>query len=153
MYSDNNLIYIFTILEAIEKINLYTQDLKDDEEFYYANNQMNFNAVVSLLIAVGEENKKIEQKVKDNYPFNWSDISKMRDKISHNYRGINPYMVWDIVQNSIPEYKDIILTIVPKIDGFKEVLDDALDSSFYTHLEYLKKFEALKPQIMCKIPF
>lgn len=139
MYSDHNLIYIFTILEAIEKINLYSEDCQDDEEFYYANNQMNFNAVVSLLIAIGEENKKIEQQIKDDSPFNWNDISKMRDKISHNYRGINPYMVWDIIQNSIPEYKKIILTILPKVNEFKEALVDALDSKFYLHLEYLKK--------------
>ena len=36
MYSDNNLIYIFTILESIEKIDIYTKNLADDEEFYYA---------------------------------------------------------------------------------------------------------------------
>jgi len=141
MYSDYNLIYLFTILEAVEKINLYTQDCEDDEEFYYANNQMNFNAVVSLLIAIGEENKKIEQKIKDDYPFNWSDISKMRDKISHNYRGINPYMVWDIVKNSIPKYKNIILNILPNVDEFREALADALNSKFYTHLEYLKNIK------------
>ncbi len=138
MYNDNNLIYLFTILEAIEKIEIYTKDCKDDEEFYYTNDQMNFNAVVSLLIAIGEENKKIEQNIKDDYPFNWNNISKMRDKISHNYRGINPYMVWDIVKNSIPKYKNIILAILPKVDEFKEALIDALDSRFYTHLEYLK---------------
>ena len=144
MYSDNNLIYLFTILEAIEKIDLYTQDLSDDEEFYSANNQMNFNAVVNLLIAIGEENKKIEQKIKNDYPFNWNDISKMRDKISHNYRGINPYMVWDIVQNSIPEYKELLLNILPKVDEFKEALTDALDSQFYIHLGYLKNLKFIK---------
>lgn len=138
MYSDNNLIYIFTILESIEKINLYTKDLTDDEEFYYANNQMNFNAVVSLLIAIGEENKKIDQQIKDDYTFNWNDISKMRDKISHNYRGINPYMVWDIVKNSLGEYQNILRGILPNINQFEEALDDALNSNFYTHLEYLK---------------
>ena len=31
MYSDHNLIYFFTILEAIEKINIYAQDCQDDE--------------------------------------------------------------------------------------------------------------------------
>lgn len=138
MYSDNNLIYIFTILESIEKINLYTKDLTDDEEFYYANNQMNFNAVVSLLIAIGEENKKIDQQIKNNYTFNWNDISKMRDKISHNYRGINPYMVWDIIKNSLGEYQNILKGILPNIDQFEEALGDALNSNFYTHLEYLK---------------
>jgi uncharacterized protein with HEPN domain len=141
MYSDNNLIYLFTILEAIEKINLYTKDCSDDEEFYYANDQMNFNAVVSLLIAIGEENKKIEEKIKGDYSFSWNEISKMRDKISHNYRGINPYMVWDIVKNSIPEYKTILLKIVPNVNDFKEALEDALDSKFYMHLEYLKNIK------------
>jgi len=138
MYSDNNLIYVFTILESIEKINLYTKDLADDEEFYYANNQMNFNAVVGLLIAIGEENKKIDQQIKDDYAFNWNDISKMRDKISHNYRGINPYMVWDIIKNSLGEYQNILREILPKINQYEEALDDALNSNFYTHLKYLK---------------
>jgi uncharacterized protein with HEPN domain len=141
MYKVHNLVYLFTILEAIEKINLYIKNCEDDEEFYYLNDQMNFNAVVNLLIAIGEENKKIEQHIKDDYHFNWSDISKMRDKISHNYRGINPYMVWDIVKNSLPKYKNIILNILPKVDEFQEALVDALESKFYTHLEYLKDIE------------
>jgi uncharacterized protein with HEPN domain len=141
MYSYNNLIYLFTILEAIEKINIYTQDCTDDEEFYYINDQMNFNAVVSLLIAIGEENKKIQQDIKNDFPFSWSDISKMRDKISHNYRGINPYMVWDIIKNSIPEYKNILLQILPKIDEFNEALDDVLASKFYKHLAYLEELK------------
>ena len=138
MYSDDNLIYIFTILESIEKIKIYTKDLKDDEEFYCANNQMNFNAVISLLIAIGEENKKINQKIKDDYNFNWNDISKMRDKISHNYRGINPYMVWDIIKNSLGEYQNILIKILPNIKHYEEALEDALNSKFYTNLEYLK---------------
>ena len=138
MYSDKNLIYIFTILESIEKINLYTKNFLDDESFYYANDQMNFNAVVSLLIAIGEENKKIEQQIKDDYAFSWNDISKMRDKISHNYRGINPYMVWDIIQNSLGDYKKLLVNILPNIDEYEVALDDALDSKFYTHLQYLK---------------
>ena len=138
MYSDNNLIYIFTILEAIEKINLYSKQCSDEEEFYYVNEQMNFNAVVNLLIAIGEENKKIEQKIKDDFPFYWNDISRMRDKISHNYRGVNPYMVWDIIKNPLQEYKQILIQILPNVQDFEEALKDALDSKFYTHLEYLK---------------
>jgi len=139
MYSDKNLIYIFTILEAIEKINLYTKVFEDDESFYYANDQMNFNAVVSLLIAIGEENKKIDTQIKSDVDFTWNDISKMRDKISHNYRGINPYMVWDIIQNPLQEYKEVLISVLPKVDDFNEALDDALKSDFYLNLGYLKK--------------
>ncbi len=96
MYSDTNLIHIFTILEAIEKISLYTQEFEDEEEFYHSESQLYFNAVVNLLIAIGEENKKIDQSIKDDYLFAWSNISKMRDKMSHNYRAVSAYRVWDI---------------------------------------------------------
>ena len=138
MYSDKNLIYIFTILEAIEKINIYTKQFSDDETFYYANNQMNFNAVVSLLIAIGEENKKIDSSIKNDVEFEWNNISKMRDKISHNYRGINPYMVWSIIQNPLQEYKQVLIDVLPMIKDFKEALSDALNSEFYLNLAYLK---------------
>lgn len=138
MFNSNNLIYIFTTLESIEKIFIYTKDFKDDEEFFYANEQLNFNAVISQLIAIGEESKKIDQGIKKKYSFSWSDIGKLRDKISHNYRGINPYVVWDIVENSLPKYKSILLEILPYVKDYKEALRDALDSDFYKHLSYLK---------------
>ena len=139
MYNAKNLIHIFTILEAVEKINIYCKGFEDDEELYTANDQLNFNAVVNLLIAIGEENKKIDNDIKIDYDFYWKDISKMRDKISHNYRGVSPYIVWDIIQNFLPEYKKVLLQVLPNIEDFNEALKDALNSKFYTHLEYLNK--------------
>ena len=61
----------------------------------------------------------------------------MRDKISHNYRGVSPYIVWDIIINFLPLYKKILLDILPNIEDFNDALSDALDSKFYTHLSYL----------------
>jgi uncharacterized protein with HEPN domain len=138
MYSYKNLLFIFTILEAIEKIEIYTKKFEDEEEFYYANEQLNFNGVVSLLIAIGEENKKIDEQIKNDYPFEWREISKMRDKISHNYRGVSPFVVWDIIKNHLLDYKKLLVEILPNIEEFEEALDDALNSSYYTHLNYLK---------------
>lgn len=129
MYSDKNLIYIFTVLEAIEKVFIYTKNFKDDEEFYESENQLYFNAVVNLLIAIGEENKKIDEEIKKDYFFSWNDISKMRDKISHNYRGISPYIVWDIVKNSLKSYKNVLIEILPNIDDYEETLNEALKSN------------------------
>lgn len=139
MYSDKNLIYIFTILEAIEKIFIYTKDFQDDEEFYECENQLYFNAVTNLLIAIGEENKKIEEQIKLDFSFSWNDISKMRDKISHNYRGISPYIVWDIIKNSLENYKNILIKILPNVEDYNDTLEEALNSAYYTHLDYLKK--------------
>jgi uncharacterized protein with HEPN domain len=139
MFDSKNLIYIFTILEAIEKIFIYSKNCEDYEDLYYINEQMNFNAIVNLLIAIGEENKKIDSQIKNSFDFDWKSISKMRDKISHNYRGINPYIVWDIIENHLPNYKIILLDILPKVQEFEEALKDVLESEFYKHLEYLQK--------------
>jgi uncharacterized protein with HEPN domain len=70
MFSDKNLAYILTTLEAIEKINLYTKDFIDPEVFYEANDQLNFNATYNLLIVVGEESKKNRKRVTKNVPTN-----------------------------------------------------------------------------------
>ncbi|MBN2824106.1 MAG: hypothetical protein JXQ76_02190, partial [Campylobacterales bacterium] len=87
----------------------------------------------------GKENKKIEDVIKNSYPFVWGNISKMRDKMSHNYRGVSAYRVWDIVQNWLPQYKALLIEILQKVEDFQEALDDALNSEYYIHLNYLKK--------------
>lgn len=64
MYNDKNLIYIFTILGCIEKCWIYTKDFDEAIDFVFANQQKDLNAVISMFIAIGEESKKIEQKLK-----------------------------------------------------------------------------------------
>ena len=64
MFDSKNVLYILTMLEAIEKIFIYSADFEDEEEFYFANKQLNFNASVNLLIAIGEENKKINEELR-----------------------------------------------------------------------------------------
>ncbi|MEA1891932.1 MAG: HepT-like ribonuclease domain-containing protein [Campylobacterota bacterium] len=138
MFSSNNISYILTILEAIEKVFYYTKGFKDEEEFFYANKQLNFNATANLLIAIGEENKKIDDGLKTSSKINWRNISAMRDKISHNYRGIDESMVWDIVQNYLGVLKVLLVEMLPKIDNHTTYIREALKSKYYEDLLYLE---------------
>lgn len=63
----------------------------------------------------------------------------MRDKISHNYRGIDPDLVWDILHDSLIEFKKILVIAVHNTDDFYNALNDALQSRYYLHLGYLKE--------------
>ncbi|MBN2895362.1 MAG: DUF86 domain-containing protein [Campylobacterales bacterium] len=47
-------------------------------------------------MAIGEENKKIDEKLKISTAINWKNLSAMRDKISHDYRGVDEAIVWGI---------------------------------------------------------
>ncbi len=138
MFDPKNLTYILTMLEAIEKIMLYTEEFNDEESFYFANKQLNFNAVVNLPIVCGEENKKIDKRLKTSKEINWQNISAMRDKISHNYRGIDESIVWDIVQNYLPKLKKALIEMVPKVENYQLYIKEALKSDYYQEIDYLK---------------
>ena len=138
MYSSKNMLYILSMLEAIEKICLYAEGFEDEEVFYSANRQLNFNACVNLLIACGEENKKIAPGLKHTEAVNWKNISAMRDKLSHDYRGIDESIVWNIIQEYLPTLKEALIEMIPYVESYDIYLQEALQSDHYTELKYLQ---------------
>ena len=139
MFDSKNILYVLTMLESIEKIFIYSSDFEDEEKFYFANKQLNFNATVNLLIVVGEENKKIDDRLKVSNRINWKNISAMRDKISHNYRGIDESMVWEIIKDYLPTLKELLIEMLPKIENSVVYINEALKTQYYEELHYLKE--------------
>ncbi|MFN8257175.1 MAG: HepT-like ribonuclease domain-containing protein [Bacteroidales bacterium] len=42
------------------------------------------------------------------YLINWKNMAGMRDRLIHDYMGINYSIVWDVVRNKIPELTEQI---------------------------------------------
>ncbi len=61
MYNEKNLVYIFTMLECIEKCWIYTADFDTPDDFIWANEQKELNAVVSLFIAFVRNRKRLNK--------------------------------------------------------------------------------------------
>ncbi len=137
MFDSKNTLYILTMLEAIEKIFIYSNEFEDEETFFIANKQLNFNATVNLLIAIGEENKKIDNGLKTSTKINWKNISAMRDKVSHNYRGIDESMVWEIVKDYLPILKQLLIEMLPLIQDSQTYIKEAVKTDYYEDLKYL----------------
>lgn len=140
MYKEENLIFIFTILECVEKCGIYTDGFTNPNEFIWADEQMRLNAVISLFIAIGEESKKIDQNLKDDIEtkLNWSDVAGIRDKISHDYRGVDAEILWAVIQKDLPRLKGALLEMLGLIKPSRELLNEFLDSQYYKHLTYLR---------------
>jgi uncharacterized protein with HEPN domain len=140
MYKEKNLIFIFTILECIEKCSIYTDGFANPNDFIWADEQMRLNAVISLFIAIGEESKKIDQNLKDGAEtkLNWSDIAGIRDKISHDYRGVDAEILWAVIKKDLPRLKNALLEMLGLIKPSKELIAEFLDSPYYKHLTYLR---------------
>ncbi len=71
--------------------------------------------------------------------FDSKNISAMRDKISHNYRGIDESMVWEIIKDYLPILKELLIEMLPKIENNKLYINEALNTKYYAELKYLKK--------------
>lgn len=78
-------------------------------------------AVVRSLEIIGEATKKIPADVK----YKWSDISwknmaGMRDRLIHDYMGINYNIVWDVIENIIPDVRIQIACVIEE-ESKKEI--------------------------------
>ena len=73
-------------------------------------------AVVRSLEVIGEATKKIpaDFKVKWN-SVRWKDMAGMRDRLIHDYMGVNYSIVWDVFKNKIPELHKQILEVFDKL--------------------------------------
>ncbi|MFT6827850.1 MAG: hypothetical protein ACJAZV_001136 [Roseivirga sp.] len=55
---------------------------------------------------IGEATKKIPSDFRNRYPdIEWRGMAGLRDKLIHDYFGIDYDLVWDVIQNKIPKLK------------------------------------------------
>jgi uncharacterized protein with HEPN domain len=67
-------------------------------------------AVVRSLEIIGEATKKIPADVKVKWnSIPWKNMAGMRDRLIHDYMGVNYTLVWDVMKNKVPDmYLQII---------------------------------------------
>ena len=138
-FSDKNALYLLTILEAIQKVKIYAEGYTSAEELFNAKDQMAYNGICHLLLAIGEESKKIEVTLKETQSFiSWEEIAGLRNRIAHDYRGIDQNIVFQIVKYELDTLQGACERLLQMLKMDKNEFRTLLDNPFYTHLSYLK---------------
>ena len=89
------------IMDALLHISDYTTEGKDS----FFEDTKTQDAVVRNLEIVGVAVKNLSPNFKANHPeIHWKVISGMRDKLIHEYFGVNLNLVWHTVENDVPEF-------------------------------------------------
>jgi len=61
-------------------------------------------ACVRSIEVIGEAAKKVPDKLKANYPdVEWKKMAGMRDRLIHDYFGVDYFIVFDVAQNKAPD--------------------------------------------------
>jgi uncharacterized protein with HEPN domain len=93
--------FLTDIKESIHRINMYTKGM--DYEAFLEDIKTQ-DAVVRNLEIIGEATKSISEELKQKYPqIPWKGLAGVRDKLVHHYFGVNFDIVWNIIDEELPD--------------------------------------------------
>ena len=105
--------YVQHILEAINRIQRYTDDI---DEISFLNNELIQDAVIRNLEIIGEASRNISRHYPEyveqhaNVPF--SITYEMRNALAHGYFKVDMEVVWKTIERDLPELKGMIKALL-----------------------------------------
>lgn len=107
-------VYIAHILDSIEAIKKYTSNVDQSGFLEIALIQ---DAVIRNLQIIGEAAKKVSIETKSSFSdIPWKKMAGMRDKLIHDYMGVDLWAVWLVVERDIPALDIQLKKIIDNIE-------------------------------------
>jgi uncharacterized protein with HEPN domain len=106
-------LYLEDVNESIRKIEKYTHGINFDE---FSKDDKSIDAVVRNLSIIGEAVINIPKEIKAKNPdVAWKEIKGMRNKVIHEYFGVDEDILWKTIQGDLPVFKKQIAKLLKNI--------------------------------------
>lgn len=96
---------IHHILKAVQEIQSFAygmtyEDFKNDVKTYYA--------CLYQFAVIGEAVVHIDSSILRSYDYPWYKVRSFRNFIMHEYHAIDEKVVWDTIEQELPEFRKLM---------------------------------------------
>jgi uncharacterized protein with HEPN domain len=139
----SQLVYLLRILEYCGKIQVYLREFTNHTDFFCRNDQLYFNASLTLLIQMGKQAAKISDSLKEKTStFQWSMIKGFRNIAVHEYQYVDAEKVYQICTVHILQLQENLEKFIKESIKANLLSDFELQlskgSEFYSHVRFDK---------------
>jgi uncharacterized protein with HEPN domain len=98
-------VYLGHIRDAITDIEQYASAGRET----FMGDRMRQDAIIRKMEIIGEAVKKLSDATRDRRPeIPWKRIAGMRDRLTHDYFGVDLMLVWAVVERDLTPLRDAI---------------------------------------------
>ena len=104
------------IRHIIDEIDYILSQISDTDFDSFLRDGTLKRAFVRSLEIIGEASKKLPEDVKARQPdIEWRKVTGMRDKLIHDYFGVDYTIVWDVATTKLPDLREKLQALLEKI--------------------------------------
>ncbi len=112
-------VYLQHILAAIARAETYLQDI---DETAFIKNFLVQDGIIRQLEIIGEATRRLSVQLRHKYDhIPWDDIAGMRDKLIHDYFGVDIDKVWLTAIEDLPTLKEAVTQILAELSAYNGV--------------------------------
>ncbi len=108
-------VYLRHILDAIANVETYLQAV---DETAFNQNTLIQDGVIRQIEIIGEATRRLSSGLRNKYAhIPWDDIAGMRDKLIHDYFGVDIEKVWLTATEDLPPLKAEVKKILTELSS------------------------------------
>jgi len=118
--SRNTFVYLKDMLIACQKCESFTAEISYE---LFLNDEKTQYAVIHAIEIIGEASTKIPFLIKKKHTnIPWRTISGMRNKLIHEYFGVNTGVLWETIKNDIPALEKELQLVINTEQGEQGII-------------------------------
>ena len=104
--------WVLTIIDYCNRIEEYMIRIDNDKETYLSDNLYK-DACALVIIQIGEFANRFSDEFREEYNgIKWGQLIGLRNITAHNYESISDDIIWEIIQDDIPNIKRYLESIL-----------------------------------------